>query len=245
MADTYIAPGETVVYGEYCREQMRDEVLPLLEECAGIVGLCIARQKEADEKMAAVLARVPAPVVDGTDPVEETRDFIQRFAGYVSSIKGHPVPLSVFFGRDVPSKVARRRALKLVATMKVLSEKLTANAAKMPGSSLWLEELEELRPRLDAYERSQRAQRTAVVDVRPELAEARDAWLEVYAVNKHAIESVLMLAKKTHLMDVIFDDLAEVQRTRRPADDVTGGDVDGEDLVGNGEDSEDVTGGGS
>ena len=65
--------------------------------------------------------------------------------------------------------------------------------------------------------RNRDAQRDAVrlrQDLGPEAEQARQEWLETYVANKATIEGVLRHQKKLALKPIIFDDLAEVQRSK-------------------------------
>ena len=122
MADPYIDPEETQAYGLFAREQMAGVCLGMVPAFDGAIQYCIAEQKKADVAMKAALDAHPAkpPTAADEAAVGEARDAIVRFGNYLGSIKGKPVELSVFFGRDVPSVFARRRMVKLVAAPQVV-----------------------------------------------------------------------------------------------------------------------------
>lgn len=111
MADPYIDPFETLVYGSFAREQLAEVCLGKVPKLDGMVAFAIASQKEADLAMKAVLERQPraAPAVDASAVLAETRDTVVRFGAYLESLKGRPVDPKLFFRGEAPSVPARRR----------------------------------------------------------------------------------------------------------------------------------------
>jgi hypothetical protein len=66
--------------------------------------------------------------------------------------------------------------------------------------------------KLVLLERQQRASRVEKVELGPEVASAREAWLAVYNANKLLVRGLLGHLGKPALLPLVFDDLAEVHR---------------------------------
>lgn len=218
MADPYIDPSETLIYGAFARDQMKAVCLGLVEPLDGAVRFAIKSQADADAAMRAVLDRAPSPPAVVGDPIEDARDVLVRFGKYLESLKGRPVDSADFFD-EPPSVMARRRLTKLVAAVKHVHAQLQARADRVRGSAEWLEDLRDTHARLQALEKQERARKVSEADLRPEIAAARKAWLEVYTANKALITGVLRHAGKLAMLPLVFDDLAEVHRAPGVRDD--------------------------
>lgn len=221
MADPYIDPKETQLYGPFAREQMHDVCMGLVTELDATVKFAIGTQKKADAAMKTALDAQPEPVtlMAERDTLAEARDTLVRFGKYIESIKGRPLALSVFFGAEAPSVAARRRVVKLVALFKEVHERAVEHKAVIPGASSWVAELKEAYDDVQAIERAQRASKVRVADLRPDVARARDEWLSVYTANKALITGLLRHAGKLQLLPLVFDDLAETHRVGGVSDD--------------------------
>jgi hypothetical protein len=219
MADPYIDPLETQTYGAFCRDQMKAEVIGLVSELDGAVQFAIATQKKADETMKAELNRQQDPEVFQGDPVADARDVIVRFASYLGSLKGRPVALALFFRGQPPSVIARRRPTKLAGHLQHIADTLDKHKAKVKDAEAWIQELRAAHEAVAQLSKRETARKAEAVHLRPDLAAARQAWLEVYAANKTLIEGVLRHANKLALLPLVFDDLAEVHRAPGVTDD--------------------------
>ena len=222
MADTYIDPQETQIYGLFARDQMKAVCLGMIPELDAAVQFAIKHQAAADKAMAAALAKMPAPVKVPEGALDEARDLLVRFGKHLESLKGRPLALSIFYGREAPSVVARRRVPKLVGAVQHILKQITAHADKIRDADGWAAEFREAHGNLDALDKQTRASKVDLASLRPELAQARNEWLAVYSANKRLIEGLLLHAGKADLMPLIFDDLAEVHRTRGTSDDTEG-----------------------
>ncbi|MDO9021669.1 MAG: hypothetical protein Q8S73_39315 [Deltaproteobacteria bacterium] len=218
MADSYIDPRETLIYGAFARDQLAAVCLGLVPALDGAVKFAIAEQAKADAAMKEVLDRQPAAAVSEGDPLTEARDSLVRFGKYVESIKGAPVALSAFFDRDAPSTAARRRLTKLVALVQHVAAKIEDNRSHLRDYKSWLEEFRGHHETLSAMDRASRDQKLAGAMVRPELAAAREAWLGVYTANKALITGLLRHAGRVGLLPLVFDDLAEQHRAAGVSD---------------------------
>jgi hypothetical protein len=222
MADSYIDPQETQVYGLFARDQMKAVCLGMIPELDATVQFAIKQQVAADKAMAAALAKMPAPVKVPEGALDEARDLLVRFGKHLESLKGRPLALSTFYGREAPSVVARRRVPKLVGVVQHILNEITKHADKIRDADGWTTEFHEAHKNLDGLDKQTRASKVDLASLRPELAQARTAWLAVYSANKRLIEGLLLHAGKADLMPLIFDDLAEVHRTRGTSDDTEG-----------------------
>lgn len=214
MADEYISPSETQVYGPFAIDQMREVVAGLVPELDAAVQFAIKAQKRADKDMAVAIERhpAPAPPPDKDALVAEAADTIVRFGKHIESHKGRPVSNAVFFGQDAPSIVGRRRLTKLVGAVKHIAEKIESHKDKIREHELWLGEFRSLHERLAVLERASRASRVEQADLGSELAAARERWLAVYNANKALVAGVLRHGDKLQLLPLVFDDLAETHR---------------------------------
>jgi hypothetical protein len=76
MADRYIDPFETQLYGKFAREQMADVCAGKIPSLDRMVQFAIGAQEAADEAMAKVIAKAPKPAaaVDPAIVIAETAD---------------------------------------------------------------------------------------------------------------------------------------------------------------------------
>ncbi|WP_437644193.1 hypothetical protein [Sorangium sp. So ce362] len=220
MADPYIDPFETKIYGKFAREQMAAVLIGKLPALDGMVEFAIGKQLMADQAMSDVLDRQPrpAPELDSGAVLEEARDVIVRFASYLDSLKGRPVDPKVFFRGEMPSVLARRRLTKLTAAVGHIADELEKHREKIRGAEVWQAELREAHEKLGIIERQQRATRVERLELGPEVSTAREAWLGVYNANKSLVRGLLAHLGKPELLPLLFDDLAEVHRVSGVSD---------------------------
>ncbi|MBK6529483.1 MAG: hypothetical protein IPN17_11930 [Deltaproteobacteria bacterium] len=218
MADSYIDPRETLIYGAFARDQFAAVCMGLVPALDGAVKFASAEQAKADAAMKDALDRLPAAATVDGDPVAEARDALVRFGKYIESIKGAPVALSAFFDRDAPSTAARRRLTKLVALVKHVSTTIEHHKGSLRDYRSWQEEFRALHSALASLEQAGRESKLADAMLRPELAAAREAWLSVYTANKALISGVLRHAGRIELLPLVFDDLAEQHRAAGVSD---------------------------
>jgi hypothetical protein len=211
MADPYIDPQETQLYGAFACEQLEQVCIGKVPGLDGTVRFAIASQREANAAMKAVLDRTPKVKPVEGEPVAEMRDFCVRFGKHIESHK-KPVAMSEFFGDDAPSLAGRRRLHKLVALAAHLVKAIEKHKGAVRDHKHWLDELRPLHAQLETLEKNERASKLTAAELGPELRAAREAWLAVYTANKALITGVLRHAGQLSLMPLIFDDLAEVHR---------------------------------
>jgi len=220
MADPYIDPFETQLYGKFAREQMLAVCLGKIAALDKMVHFAVDTQKAADEAMAEALAKQPKPAaaVDPAAVLAEAGDVLVRFGSHLDSLKGRPVDPKDFFRGDAPSVLARRRLTKLAAGVGHVLETAKKHKAKIRDAAHWIDELTAVHQKLEALEKQQRASKVAQVEMGPEVAAQREAWLAVYNANKKLIAGLLAHHGKPELMPLIFDDLAEVHRVSGVSD---------------------------
>ncbi|WP_437708613.1 hypothetical protein WMF45_30660 [Sorangium sp. So ce448] len=220
MADPYIDPFETKIYGKFAREQMAAVLMGKVAALDGMVEFAMGKQLLADQAMSDVLDRQPrpAPELDTAEVLDEARDVIVRFGSYLDSLKGRPVDPRLFFRGEMPSVLARRRITKLTAAVGHIADELERQREKVRGADAWLAELREAHEKLGIIERQQRASRVERIELGPEVSTAREAWLGVYNANKSLVRGLLAHLGKPELLPLIFDDLAEVHRTTGVSD---------------------------
>lgn len=219
MADPYIDPFETTIYGKFSREQMLAVLKGLIPELDGLVDYAISRQALADQTMADLLDRHPKPpALDAAAILEEARDVLVRFGAHLESLKGRPVEPKWFFRGEVPSVLARRRLTKLAAAFSHIVDEFDKYRDKIRDHVHWESEIKKSADDLAALEKQQRATRTEKVTLAPEIAAGRDSWLGIYNANKNLVRGLLGHAQKPELLPMIFDDLAEIHRTSGVSD---------------------------
>lgn len=225
MADSYIDAFECVVYGRLACEEMRRQAMPLHAAWAPAIEHAIELQEQRNAAMAEIVARLRSPRVDA-EQVAAAGDTVVRFHAWLLSLKGRPLDPQHFFGGAVPSSIARRRLPKLAGQLEHIVGLLLPHAEggpeggeRIPGAAA---RLAELREALDIATRERDAQRAARADratLSPEAERSRLEWLATYVANKRLVEGILRHHDRIALMPVIFDDLAEVQRSKSPSDD--------------------------
>ncbi|WP_437323491.1 hypothetical protein [Sorangium sp. So ce381] len=225
MADPYIDPFETKIYGKFAREQMAAVLMGKVAALDGMVEFAMGKQLLADQAMSDVLDRQPkpAPELDTAEVLDEARDVVVRFASYLDSLKGRPVDTRLFFRGEAPSVLARRRLTKLTAAVGHIADELERQRDKVRGADMWLAELREAHEKLGIIERQQRATRVERLELGPEVSTAREAWLGVYNANKSLVRGLLAHLGKPELLPLIFDDLAEIHRASGVSDAVPPG----------------------
>ncbi|MFO0649985.1 MAG: hypothetical protein U0326_27440 [Polyangiales bacterium] len=211
MADPYIDPGETLLYGAFACEQMKDVCIGKVPGLDEMVRFAIRSQSEANGAMKAVLDRQPKVKPAEGDPAAEMRDYCVRFGKHIEAHR-KPVPLSEFFGGDPPSVAGRRRLHKLVNLAGEMITAIEKHRTAIRDHKHWLDELRPLHEQLDALERDERAAKRTAAELGPEIRAARESWLAVYTANKALITGLLRHAGQLSMMPLIFDDLAEVHR---------------------------------
>lgn len=219
MADPYIDPFETKVYGKFAREQMATVLKGLVPDLDAMVDYAITTQGKADQAMTDLLDRQPKPpVLDANAILDEARDVIVRFGAHLESLKGRPVDPKLFFRGEAPSILARRRLTKLAAAFGHVVDEFEKYKDKIRDQAHWRTELKKAFEDLTALEKQQRATRVEKVVLAPEVAAGREAWLVVYNANKNLVRGHLGHAGKPELLPLIFDDLAEIHRVSGVSD---------------------------
>jgi hypothetical protein len=211
MADPYIDPGETQLYGAFACEQMEDVCIGKIPALDGTVRFAIQTQRAANATMKEALDRLPKSKPIEGDPIGEMRDYCVRFGKHVEAHK-KPVPLKEFFGDDPPSVAGRRRLHKLTNLAAHLLSQIEKHRAQIRDHKHWRDELTPLHEQLEAMEKNDRAAKLTAAELGPEIRAAREAWLAVYTANKALITGLLRHAKQLALLPLIFDDLAETHR---------------------------------
>lgn len=218
MADPYIDQVETQIYGKYAREQMQKVCMGRIPKLDATVEFAIAQQAQADADMKAVLDKQPKPasLEDASAVLEEARDTVIRFGAYLGSLKGYPVSPKVFFRNETPSDVARKRLVKLAASVEHIAAEIPKHdAIKDPT---WLKDFKGVSKKLETLKGAQQDSKLEKADLGPEVAAQREKWLSVYNANKLLIRGLLGHAGKADLLPLVFDDLAEVHRAAGVSD---------------------------
>lgn len=233
MADAYIDLFETIIYGQLACTEMRARVLPLHPAWGSAVERCIELQEAANANVKAVIAQLSGYQVNEAE-IATVTDTIVRFGAWLNSLKGRPLDPIRFFGSAAPSAVGRERLSKLTGHLERMIEELEpyVDGTKGPpieGAGSRLNELKEAHAIALRNREGQRAALELRRTLSPQAAAAREAWLRTYVANKRLIEGILRHHDREALMPLIFDDLAEVQRSKAASGDQAGRDplVDG------------------
>lgn len=218
MADTYIDVFETAIYGKLATQEMRTRVMPLHASWASAVERGIALQDAANARMEAIIGQMTDFRVDPRE-IEEVTDTIVRFGAWIDSLKGRPLDPVLFFSGAVPSTVARRRLSKLTGHLEHMITQLTPFAEgeesrRIEGAASRLAELRAAHAIAMRNRDAQRAASETQKTLAPEAEQARQTWLSTYVANKRLIEGILRHHGLETFMPLIFDDLAETQRTK-------------------------------
>lgn len=218
MADGHIDAFETLIYGRLSCIEMRQVVLPLSARWAAAVEYCIELQETANARMEAAIARISGPRVD-KDEVAKVSDTFVRFGSWLDSLEDRPLDPAMFFGREAPSVVGRERLSKLTGHLERMINTLLPYAegpedGRIEGAASWLRQLRAAHAIAVRNRDAQRDAQKARQDFGPEVEQARQAWLETYVANKAVVEGILRHHGKLALKSFIFDDLAEVQRSK-------------------------------
>lgn len=218
MSDPYIDQFETIIYGGYARDQMKKVCVGRVPKLDGMVQFAVAEQAAVDAEMKAVLAKQPKPaaVESPAEVLAEARDILIRFGSYLNSLKGYPLPLSLFYRADRPSDVARRRLVKLAAAVKHIAEEIPKH--DVISDPTWAKDFKSVSKKLEALKGAQLDAKVEKADLGPEVAAARERWLSVYTANKSLIRGLLGHCGKPDLLPLIFDDLSEVHRVEGVTD---------------------------
>lgn len=137
-------------------------------------------------------------------------------------MKGRPLDLGLFFGVAAPSTLSRRRLPKLTGSIAKMIEALTPHAEgpnAINGAADWLTELREAHAIALRNQEARSSAKASRIELAPHAEEARQAWLARYLANKRLAEAILRHDGAVALMPVIFDDLAEVQRSKLAPED--------------------------
>ena len=221
MADPYIDPFETQLYGKFTREQLIEVCLGRIPGLDAMVQFAVAAQESADGAMAQVMASVQAPKpLDPAAVNAEASDVVLRFGRHLESHKKGTVDVAEFFRGDAPSALVRRRLTKLSAGVRHILSTLIRLHDKVREADHWIAELTPVTERLEALEKQQRAARVKQVDLGPAVEAGRQAWLGIYNANKLLVRGLLAHAGKSELLPLIFDDLAEIHRVGGVSDEV-------------------------
>lgn len=225
VADTYIDLFETIIYGELACTEMRTRVMPLHPAWASAVERCIELQEAANANVKAIIAQLPGFKVDEAE-IASVTDTIVRFGAWLHSLKGRPLDPARFFGSAPPSDVARQRFSKLTGHLERMIHELAPHAEGgggtfIEGANGRLAELREAHAVALRIREAQRAALEARKTLGPLANAARAAWLRTYVANKRLIEGILRHHNREALMPLIFDDLAETQRSKVDSDEDT------------------------
>lgn len=218
MADPYVDVFETLIYGKLASREMRRLVMPLNPAWAGTVAWCIEEQDKANARMAAIVARLELPEVNDEE-LEKVTDTIVRFGYWIASLPGNPLDAYKFFAGHTPSDIGEARLSKLPGHLERMINALEPHAAAPPEERIEgvVSRIAALREAHAIAERNRAAQQLAQqarVDLRPEATAAREDWLKAYIANKYTMEGLLRHADKLEWKSLIFDDLAEEQRSK-------------------------------
>jgi hypothetical protein len=219
MADTYIAPHETLSYGPFAVRQIESVILGLEPDFDPVLRTMSGRMLSATELVSQALGRAGQlnvttfkPTSGEADMVESARGVLRRLVSYVDSQPGGARIRQLLIGRKNTSTVLRLRPSKLLGVLSHALTVLDQEKANLPEATQRMAEVSAARAALEALDRQVRGARAGRRQMTPEVRAARENWLNIYASLKLLVESVLRLRGQTARMPEIFDDLAEIHR---------------------------------
>lgn len=216
MTDPYIDQYETLAYGPFAAQQITTVVMGLdaafdsaLSECAGRIAAATLSM-EAALKRSGQLERVTyKPGADGDDPRKRAQEVLERAVRYAESRPGGEALAKRVLGGERLSTMKARRATKLIAALSHAIGVFTGEQDKLPEAAAFRAELERAKADLAALDASVRGSRIARREMTPEVAAAREAWIQAYTASKRIVEGVLRYQDKLELFAEVFDDRAE------------------------------------
>lgn len=228
MADTYIAPHETLSYGPFAVRQIEIVVLGLDPDYDPVLRTMSERMLSVTELVSQALGRAGRltlatfkPATGEADVVESARDVLRRLVGYIDSQPDGARIRQLLIGRKATSEVTRLRPSKLLGVLAHALKVLDDERASLPEATQRIAEVRASRASLEALDRQVRGGRAGRRQMTPEVRAARENWLTMYAALKLLVESVLRLRGRTERMSEIFDDLAEIHRAPGVSDEET------------------------
>ncbi len=219
MVDTYIDNLETLAYGPYASERMRSLGLGLDPDFDGLIvkvaarldGAVVALQSAMEAAGMIERPTLSGAAASGNDPVAGARDVIRRTVAYVDS-RGLDAS-RLLQGKNL-TIVMRYRSVKLAGVLTNVLKVLDGDKTNLPE---YAERRAAVAASLDALNALSKKVKDAKLESKhmtPEVQAKRDDFLRVYMTAKHLVRSALTSCNRLELMPEIFDDLAEVQRTK-------------------------------
>lgn len=225
MSDEYIDPWEIRSYGDFAIGQIEELIVGQETDFDGALRAISKRLRAATDAVNAAVARADeheavtykrAEAEGG--PIANARDVVRRVARYAESrANGRDLTRSLLNEVSL-TLVMKMRPTRLVGALDHAIQRVAHHKDQLPEWSQWKKELHDARVALDTLNTEVRASRTARQKITPEVADARERWLTVYAAAKSQVRVVLGLQGRLGVLSEVFDDLAEVHRAANVTD---------------------------
>lgn len=214
MTDKYIDLDETQIYGPYAAKAIRTQALGLVGEFdAGLEKLAeelehatraIADSIEASRDASAA---VRAVAKDKGPALKRAVGLLGRFSTHLDTHEKGSVDRKRFFPEDGTAGGVGKSAPRVVLGLGRIVTQLAKADCPVKAREDYLREFRAaakgLAPQLE-HSNNAKTERAAAT---PELDQARQAWLQVYAAAKCGVECVLRLTGNLHRMPTVFYDL--------------------------------------
>jgi hypothetical protein len=214
MADRYIDHEETLLYGPYAARKIKAVALGLHPKFDPALTYLADEIMDATQAMDRALQSARrtdsshrAGVKDKQPALAQARDVLRRLGRHLDAHKAGTIDKKRFFpsGSLTENGTSAPRVLLLLGH---LTTELAMKDCGVSDAKTWHKEISEAAGELSPVIAHADSARTIRRGQTAELEQARTAWLQVYLAARCAVESVLRITGKLHLLPAIFYDLA-------------------------------------
>lgn len=214
MADRYIDHEETLLYGPYAARKIKAVALGLHPKFDPALTYLADEIMDATQAMDRALQSARrtdsshrAGVKDKQPALAQARDVLRRLGRHLDAHKAGTIDKKRFFpsGSLTENGTSAPRVLLLLGH---LTTELAMRNCGVTDAKTWHQEISVAAAELSPVIAHADSARTIRRGQTAELEQARSAWMQVYLAARCAVESVLRITGKLHLMPAIFYDLA-------------------------------------
>ena len=220
MSDRYIDHEETLIYGPYAALKIKSVAIGLLPAFDVALGYLAKELTTATDGMERALQSARRTdsirrigVKDKRPALEQALDVIKRFSRHLAAHKAGVVDKKRFFPGGSLTEIGTSPPRVLLA-LSHLGTELADRDSGVTDAKTWHKEISEAAAELSPVIAHADSARTTRRGQTTELEQARTAWLQVYIAARCAVESVLRLSGKLHLLSTVFYDLAVPSDTK-------------------------------
>jgi len=215
MTDRYIDLDETQIYGPHASGMIRTRVIGLLDKLDGGLEFFAGEIDGTTQTLGAMLStsrEASAEVRGGTKEKGSVLAggvrVLGRFSTHLASHPDGAVDRKTFFPEDGTAGGVGRGASRVLLALGRIATELKKSKCEVSDKKRWLEEVSEAMTALAPLVQHSNNAKTERRAATPELAAAREAWLQTYMAAKSVVEGVLRLTGNLHMMPTIFHDMA-------------------------------------